>query len=725
MTKSFQHPLFATATALVVCACGGETLSTAKYAGTLGAEDAKNWQQLLPGNKLAIYAPAGSCQVEVAASFGDIDGGKTQPLAGSPLGAKLSVVDIVDSKVKTGGGGYAALQVKLADASTQWLKLPAGSSQGCLQPVPAELDKAQALVGKRVVFTPWVPGCHEVEAAGRSPQAMLVDAEGELAMQAEGLALGPASAQAFAEGKSGNRVWVVLANGALDVRSDVLASCFSAPGSASAKHPDGPLALLRTPEGRCDKDEDAGQAHLACKTSLAVWTGVATDKAIDLRVARHTLGEVNFLGGRLVDGARYASTVVAITMGNAQDDRQRRLYAALQGSIQNALSRDASGVRIAPDNAPEVTYRVRVEAGQVQIGDVQTSESQQTSHYKVRDDIKPNPDKPAAQDRVNNARDKLTQAKQDFQDRKREFDQEKKKVIDECNEKASQASGWGAVAAGAGCAAADAVIQPSDSDVVAAQKELDDAESTLSNMPDTITVPVMADWPYTKKEYSRVAQGSLVVKMQANGWPQARVETTQLNTTWRDYEVAADAAHGVDGHQPERGPLDSPEALVPFIAKAASDQVAKTVHVAISEAVVERARAALAASGHEATKPGFEIVDAMAYQMAGNRLQKPLLRGNTTLTGKASVALPTEALSVGPNECIAAAAVAAPGVPGTVTLESKDGLFADTRGTGFAIIEICGSEISGGKLPDVELGGQANGEVRWTIYRTSPTSEGK
>ncbi len=712
-------PLAAVGTLLF--ACGGQTISTSKYASTnLG--NAKAWQLLLPGQRLALNAASGGCDVAVGGSFADLAAGGGTPLSSDPSLAGLHVFEIKTSTVYTGIGGFVGLEVLMENGSTRWLKLPTGKRQGCIQPAPTDLVAVRKQVGKDLVFTPWKERCTEVHAAGQSPAAMLLDAEGELALKTEGVVMGAASATDMAQAKPGNTLWLTLAKSTLKVRADTAAQCFSEAGSDDAKRPNDPLTLIRTPESRCISAKEGDRTHVECRTSLGVWEGVVTDGAVELRATRRTLGEIHFLDGTLVDGARFARTVVAVTTGSASDDRRRRLYGAMQGAMRTALVRSGSGVRVATPGSPDVTYSVHVEVGEVQIGELQTRDERHTSKYKVRDEVRDNPKKPAARDRVDTARDRLRDAEQDFQDRKADFDRLKSEARAECDRAAAKPKeAWARIAAGAGCAAADALIQPSDSDVRSARAELSEAEQANSREPATITVPIMDDWTYTKRVFTRAARGSIQVRMQGKDWPEPRMVTIPLAYQWQDYEVAPDPAHNVTGHSPDRGPINDPEQLVPYIAKDASQHISARIRAAVDEARLEQARTALAASGMEATKPGFETVDAMAFEMAGARLEKALLRGATPV-GNAGTPLPTEALSLGAGECLTAAAVAAPG--SSVILRSKDLLFADGRGGGFAVIEICHEELTDGKLPVVELASGGGSEVKWTLYRTRSKAGG-
>ncbi len=717
MSQTVSTHLISVLALACAAACAGpaKTLSLAKYRASAG-DDAASWKGLEPGTKYLLFAPAGSCQVSMASSLSELEGGKSTPLAGTPAGTSLSVIEISDAYVRTGSDAFAAIEVTVNQGAKQWLKLPAGASHGCLQPVPAGLEAARGLVGKQLAFTPWAPTCSEVQAAGRAPGSMLIDAEGELTFKVDGLSLGPAGAQAKAAGKLGNQLWAKL--GGMDVRVDVLTKCFSAPGAELATRPADPLAHLRLSAARCDEESDDGKRHVSCRTTLGTWEGVVSDSAVELHAVRRTLGAVHFLDGKLVDGARYARTVVAVSVGQAPDVRRQRLYAALTPAMQKAMAREAGGVRVTAAGATDATYKIGVELAEVTIGDLQTSEVPQTSKYKVRDEQRPNPDKPAARERAANARTRLSEAETAFQDKKADFDRLKREARAECDRiAAEQKDAWARIGAGAGCAAADAIIQPSDSDVVAARTELSTAEAQLAKMPDTITVPIMADWSYTKKLYSRSVSSMLSISLQPADAPTPKTFQTPLQYTWQDHEVQADAAHNVPGHAPDRGPIDNAEGLVPYIAAAASSAIATRFRAAMAEAQIEAARRAMAAAGLEASKPGFETVDALAYDSVGKRLEKPLLRGSSTLTAGKALSLPADALSLTADQCLLAVAAGTAESPLALSIRTTDRVFGDTREGGFAMVELCHSEL-GGKPPNLELFSKAPGAVKWTLFRT-------
>lgn len=703
---------------LLLVACGGSarTIGLSSYASQIDGE--KQWQPFFPGNRYVLYGAAKGCAISVASSLGEIEKGHGASLVGSPLGSALTVVEITDGWVHSGDEMYAALEVKTAAGETKFLKLPAGVAQSCLQPVPADLAAAQKLVGQKLVFAPWNADCREVQAVGRAPSSMLVEAEAEVTFAVESLALGPASARSLADGKSGDRVWLSLANGTLKVRADTAAQCFVPAGSPNAVRPTDPLTLVRLPKTRCEASDDEGNPHLECRTTLGLWEGVSTDTALELHAKRRTLGPVHFLNGRLVKGDRYARTVVSVTLGSAPDVRRQRLYSQLTPAIQAAMAKDGGSVRLTEPGSSDVTYRIAVELGEINIGELSTRESQETSRYKIRDDIRPNPEKPAAEQRVTSGRERVQEAETEFQNRKQEFDRQKQVLIDECNKQASKADdAWARVAGATGCAAVDALAQPSDSDLQSARAELATAESKLAGTPATITVPIMGDWSYTKKSFSRNVAGMLSISLQPINAPSPRVFQTPLVYTWDDYEVQADAPHNVEGHAPDRGPIDDPEALVPYIANAASQSITMRFRGALAEAQIEAARKAMADAGIEASKPGYETIDALAFDLVGSRLEKPLLRGGSELAAGKVLALPSDALSLGANQCLLAVAAGAENTTLALELQTQGGSHADRRQGGFVLVELCRSELPSDRVPVLELSSSAPGTTKWTIFR--------
>jgi hypothetical protein len=174
----------------------------------------------------------------------------------------------------------------------------------------------------------------------------------------------------------------------------------------------------------------------------------------------------------------------------------------------------------------------------------------------------------------------------------------------------------------------------------------------------------------------------------------------------------------VTAHDPDKGPLSDPEALVPYIASAASTAIAARLRQALSEAQIEAARRAMAAAGLEASKPGFETVDAMAFEIVGTRLEKPLLRGASTLAANKGVPLPSDALSLAAEQCLLAVAVGEGEVPLALTLATVTDSHADHREGGFAAVELCRNELTNGKIPELTLTSKSAGAVKWTLFRT-------
>jgi hypothetical protein len=264
-------------------------------------------------------------------------------------------------------------------------------------------------------------------------------------------------------------------------------------------------------------------------------------------------------------------------------------------------------------------------------------------------------------------------------------------------------------------------VQPSHDAVDAARQELANAETAFASTPDTITVPIMADWPYTKKIYSRSTSATLTISMRSNDAPRATVLSVPLSVTWNDYEVAADPPHNVEGHQPDQGPINDQEALIPFVADQASAALATRLRAAISNATVEQAMKAFIAAGNEPPKPGYEGVDAVAFEAAQTRLARVVLRGKADLgAGGSAFVLPSKAARLAPDECLLAVAVAPSDGAIDLRMQTPNGSHGDLRGASLATVEVCRDEIgTDDSVGALELKSEVGGTVRWGLYRTS------
>lgn len=729
-----ERALLAGLVALLVAGCGGAVISSSEYmklSDTQDPGDKAFWDAFGVGKRVVVHAKGASCSVLQAASLAEL---KTAPRAvsreafGTP-----KVFSVHDARVKTGTDGWVALELEDAAHTRQWLRIPSGQSVDCVWPAPPDLDRAVALRGSTLRFAPWRATCVALEAVGQSPESTLIESDRGVPMDVGDFELGAADAVAFAAGKPGNALWLNVNNGSIKLRADVVQNCFE-PITAADVAP-GVAALLHVAPTRCSTSVDGGRDHVECRTSLGVWQGTIQGDALALTLTRRTLGPVHLLGGQPVNGSRYARAVVAVTKGQASSGRAKALYESLDRAVANAVAREAGGaVRIAEANAPDVTYRVHVDIGGINIGDLQQSETQEVSQYKVRDEERPNPEKPQAQARADRAHTALPDAERDYANELAAWEAAKQAAIDKCHEAAnnmndSDAKQW----ANTGCDAAQIAgqfVQPSHDSVDAARQEVADAESALASTPDTITVPIMADWPYKKKLYSRSTSATLTISMRPNDVQQPTVVSIPLSVAWNDYEVAADPAHNVTEHQPEQGPIGDPEALIPFVAEQASAALATRLRAAISNASIEQAMKAFIAAGNDPPKPGYEAVDAVAFDAAQSRLSRVVLRGKADLpAGGGAFALPSKAARLGPGECLLAVAVAPADAAIDLRMKTPNGSHGDLRGASLATVEVCRDEIGDHDAVDVlELSSKVGGAVRWGLYRTvtspQPTAAG-
>jgi hypothetical protein len=171
-----------------------------------------------------------------------------------------------------------------------------------------------------------------------------------------------------------------------------------------------------------------------------------------------------------------------------------------------------------------------------------------------------------------------------------------------------------------------------------------------------------------------------------------------------DYEIVADPAHGVAGHAVDRELLVRPDSRLPRLAERAGEVAANALRRTMQRGAFESAVKAFKNAGG-ASQPGFERVDAAAFDAVGDRLQA----GEAFGEGTGAIAAPTAVLA--PNECLLVAAVAA-AEGGKVSITA--GVYADERGKDTATLEICRNELGDEALPAITLGGKA----RWAIYKS-------
>ncbi len=680
---------------------------------------------LAPGQRVALReAPA--CDALVAPDLETLLAGQGTALVHAPRGKTPGLFRVDRSIVRLKkGDAPGLLAVKLVDdgGAGTWVGMETGKPLACLLPADEAIVTATTLSGKKVVFTPWKETCHRIEARGVGATSTLIENE----------AGGPLSVGGLVS-LEGDQPWLGLERDTLRVPYDVLRDCFSDAGAKAGEESRGALALLRTPVGRCTRSDDGGKDHVECRSTVGVWEGHFAESArISLRLVRRTLGPVHFTDGRPVDGRRYARTVVAVFTGRPHDERERALYTTMEGSIAKALAEGDGSIRVATGTDPRVGYRLQVDATDLRIGELAQRQVDATSQYQDGERDVPNPAYAGAEAAARAAADQVEAAQrhhaeqvEQYQKNKETIDAARQVCLQGCDGYTNPIQRTGCKTACEGGSAVVGVVNgpPTMAEIGAAQEAAQRARETLASTPPTVKEPILKAWTYPKTELSRSASASLRVTLEPKGAP-AQVIAIPLAHTWSDYEVKADGRHNVAGHDPDRGPIEKPEALVPWLAQKASEALAERLRVVLEQAEIEDAKKALA--GSDKGKPGFEAVDAKAIDAAGSRLKQAAQRGRANLRAGSPLSLPSEAVSLGRGDCVLAVAVvedtnAAAGL----TLASADGGFADLRGKRFAVVEACQGDLPAGQdAVRLSLMSASGGEVRWGLYRTSGVAKAR
>lgn len=704
-------------TAIIALALLATSTGCGRSAG--GASSPKALGPLAPGASFTLFAPAGvPCPIQSAGSMGDLEKGTGVALAGHPSVAQPHQFTVVDAEHR---GQWIGAKVRDNSGAQSWLRIPAGQSVTCMTSDPRPYQQALAQVGKTFVFAPWRESCTEVHAVGQSPGALLVEADPGLPLAVNGVELGAPDAKAYAGGAPGGTLWLAFSNGVVKARADTVAGCFSPADAREAQPPQTATQLAHTDPGRCKTSPDGH--HVECTTTLGVWTGTVTPQYVALSRGRRTLGPVHFFDNHPVEGGAFASTVVAITSGVGGNERERRLYSAINRASRRVVRKESGGsVRVAPSSSPDLTHRVHIELADLRIGPVQQGTETGSSRYLVRIDRKPNPEKPRLKDRIREAERRVQDAERQYREDQREYDRLKQKAIDECNRQAAKSDNK---ILGTVCTAgsvASGLIQPSRSDIDSAQSALDEARSKYDAAPDILEEKIMGDWQYEKKTYSRTASVSVTVELRGRDEPRGNPMRIPLSHTWRDYEVRADSQHNVEGHSPDRSFIDNPDRILGPLGRKIVATVAKRVKEAMQRATMQEAMRAFRASGGEASKLGYEDVDASAFVTAGPRLERAVLRNKLQVPAGGGVPLPTAAALLRPDQCLLAVAVGNPG--SSIVLSTKNMSHADVRRKNVAIVEVCHSELGGQNSVDtLLLASDSGANVRWGIYTTRAAVE--
>ena len=670
------------ALALVLAALGlsasgcGSSMSVKSYMSDRKIGDDPSWKALVPGQRLAIFDPKGNCGVPSGETKKELDE-KPDALGRKTWAGRLTEWTVKSSVVKP-DERRVVVELEGSSGLPLWVELP-GKDPSCVYPFSDALAAAKAKIGKTVAFTPWKPTCTTLEIAGLYPDYTLL-AHAQRPMVVEELEIGAASAQSvlsWAPGKGPYAPWLQLSGGQIHVRSDVLDGCFTAYGDPSATPADPLSAQLGIDLGRCQSTTTpSGKKALRCGTTLSVWEGAESPNALSLSRVRRTLGAFHVLDGEPVDAGQAPRATVGINVRGEGGRRERVVFEALSGTLGKVASTSAEdlAVKLVKPSDPAASSQVEIVLRNVVVSDVKRSEGTDSSVYGQGSESRPNDKKIAAI-------------------------AEYKKVVAEVK------------AAIPGCKRELAAGTKGPQCQIAAKgaNRMDALEKDINKMPDNITTGTSKTWTYKKVVYTRsiTAEVETIVRLPTGTERQA----TKVEVTKSDYDVDADPAHNVPGHRAARDFLDDPDTMLPALGEKSASAAANELRSALAKSAMAESLRKIVAAGVIKPRPGFELVDASAYELAGTRLRAALTEGEAS-SGSAS--LPVTSVQLGPDECLVAVA-AADDPKASMTLVSAGNAYADPRGQRVAAVEICKSEVPNG-VPELSLKG-SGGKARWALYR--------
>jgi len=688
--KHSLKPIGCLVTLLVVApSCGGGLRSTAAIGGG-------DWSPVKEGKAIVLYSDPSdgkACATKFGKTREELKSGGGASLSDAPWSKSASAWTVKSSLVDDHGETQPNLYLELERAGSSeriWVYSAASTQPDCLHPGQDGLAQASLALGKSFSWAPWRETCTEIVAGGPSFKPLLEKVPDATAFTADSIVLTDRGAV------------VKLGGGSLLTTPATLANCFAEVGTEAAKSPaSGALALLRISPERCDTDRQNGFVHVACRSTVGAWNG--DDSGI--HGVRRTLGPIHFLEGKPVSGRRFARAVVAIDTGKAENGRETELYNSIRTAATELINHGDDSVRIAPVGDPTVTSNVKISVHDVSIGELRTTRSQQTAKYVVRTDTVPNTAKSEARSQLEQAEQLLSSKRNECSSMPSSDFSASQACVDRC---VANSAGSSAALCGFTCKDAggdSGAKQDCENRVQQAESALQSARQAYDSMPDTLTNTVYGEFPYERIDYARKV--SAVIQTDSGSSISQKHATDPLEFEAADYQVVGDAAHNVEGHTARRDFIDSPDSILPNLAERASGIAIKRLREALSQGAIDAALRAMAAAGGSA-KPGFESVDAMAFDVVGKRLIK------AERYGDAVGPLPTSEIAVAAGECLLAVAVSADATS-EVALRSKDGHFADQRKRPFAALELCAGEWSGPKPPETLMDAK---QAHWAIYRT-------
>ncbi|MBN1960617.1 MAG: hypothetical protein JW841_06700 [Deltaproteobacteria bacterium] len=708
--------------ALTINSCSS-TLTLDDY-NAIFAKQSHSLGRISSGQSLLIYPNGASCDVSITpADKFPVTETLLLPLTEQELGKHISEVQIRTIAISTSDPPSLGLQVTLPNKSIRWLVLRGSGPFNCLVQFDQEFKSRLALVGKFYKFTPWRRECTHLVAVGKGAASILVESQNIGALQIDAVELGDANGAFRAD--DAMIPWIRFLDGKLKVRADVLDTCFAPRDEHQKQSPEDITRFLRVPKGYCSSNDDHGAQHLECRSSLGVWEGLIDKRGVNLTLVRRTIGAVHFRDQRPVIGTRYARSIVAILTDKPSSAQVAALYETIFKAIKTVTEKSDGSVRMLPGNIKGATHRLFISVENLNIGEVKRREETATSRFIARYEERTNPAK-------EETRQAMERAEREYRDAKERYDSAKEsaqRTYDECVEAAKKTkslnhkSGIAGllldaaidVGGSVGCAA---LTDPSEDELNMARQQRLETRATYDSTPSTIQVPIEEDWKYTKYIASRTAEGSVKITMTpVDGEP--ATTAIPLSYTWQDNEVANDPTHNVEGHPMNKEPINSPDALIPMIARELALKAQTQINNYLTAANFDAAKAEFARSGAGEVMAGYENVDIAAYDVAGPRLIKPLQRGRSKVTAASSTSISTVDIKVASGHCLLAVAAADDNKPLKLTLATTDKRTADQRGQIPAVIELCPESQQ--KAQDLMVSSDSNGAIRWGLYLTNAT----
>jgi hypothetical protein len=640
----------AAVTAVLLAGCTA-SVPAARLARHSRESDLGGFKGFLPGDRVALLAGSGCTvpdQAKRAASLG-------------PWTVEESSVEI----------GTQSIELTLVDGSGQRLDV---RGMNCVGVWPEELSRLGSILKGRRYLTPALPSCTRLAVNG-PPQT-----------------LGGRALELTSVRVRDGRPWLF---GTVD--GEELSLDAATAQSCLGERPPSPVASTG-----CISVPDS-KGTLRCRGTIPVWRGQVSARSWQVTKAFETVSETLVS----IDGTAFgpAPATLRVRVANASSSETgpraevaERVVKAVEGRLGSLLVHGVQLVNERPDVA------LAIGAADVSLGEVEKTSRPMQSRYQDGTQIVPNPAKEKLKVTIQSLEDDVRMQTESYNDSVAQYET----AIRNCPSLCNGGSAASRDVCLAGCKAEEIALKPKEGNLREARASLVRMKSDFASMPDTLEKPHFSHWSYDRIDLTRRATARLEIR--TSGITGIETIARPVEAAQSDYEVAADPAHGVEGHRADLQRLANGDSeLVAQLGDNAGGVAAAALRrMAMDEWLLRTMRPSGARAG--GSQPQL-----VAQYAVRKRLGRLLGEGELADGGGRIGAAEHEWPHAGCGLMVLATNEE---VAGEITELSVEGSLpgVDRRGLPWAHVELCAARPS-------KIVARTVGRARWSLWEVMPERE--